>query len=92
MTRLLLAVGLTALLFGAPLGTFAADDAAAPASEQQPATPKSEGCMPAGGCCGGSAACPAAKKAEGQEAGGCPCQKAKQAAEAARQQQSPAAP
>ena len=92
MTRLLLAIGMTALVFGAPLATFAAEDTAAPPAQGQSATPKAEGCMPGGGCCGGSAACPAAKKEEGKEAGGCPCQKAKQAAEAAQQQQAPAAP
>ena len=90
MTRLLLAIGVTALVFGAPLATFAADETAAPASQGQPATPKLEGCMPGGGCCGGSADCPAAKQEAGKEAGGCPCQKAKQAA--AQQKQSPAAP
>ena len=91
MTRLLLAISATALVFGAPLATFAADETAAPASQGQPAAPKLDGCMPGGGCCGGSAACPAAKKEAGKEAGGCPCQKAKQAAQAAQQKQSPAA-
>jgi hypothetical protein len=90
MTRLLLAISVGVLLFQAPLETFAADETAAPAAQAKPAAPKSDGCMPGGGCCGGSAACPAAKTDEGKQAGGCPCQKAKQAA--AQQKQSPAAP
>ena len=87
MTRLVMAIGASVWLLGAPLAALAADDAA-PASQGQPAAAKDAGCMPGGGCCG-SAACAAAKHEDTKEAGGCPCQKAKQAA---KQQQKPAAP
>jgi hypothetical protein len=48
--------------------------------------------MPGGGCCGGNnASCPKAQAADdGKGAGGCPCQKAKQAA--AEQAAPPAQP
>lgn len=83
MTRFLLAIGVSAMLLAAPLGAFA-DDAPAPATQGQQAAPADEGCMPGGGCCGGSAACPKAERGEdGKAAGGCPCQKAKQAAQQA---------
>jgi len=82
MTRFVLAIGVSALLLTAPLGALAGDTPA-PAAQGQQAAPKDEGCMPGGGCCGGSASCPKAAAAEGDKAGGCPCQKAKQAAEQA---------
>jgi hypothetical protein len=82
MTRLILAIGTAALLLGAPLGAHATD-AAAPAAETGQAASKDEGCMPGGGCCGGSAACPKAERTADGKSAGCPCQKAKQAAEQA---------
>jgi hypothetical protein len=83
MTRLVLAIGLSTFLMAAPLGALA-DEAPAPAPQGKPAAPATEGCMPGGGCCGAGAACPKAVTAdEGTAAGGCPCQKAKQAAEQA---------
>ena len=83
MTRLVLVVGVSALLFGAPLSAFAGESPAPAAQGAKEAAPKDEGCMPGGGCCGGSAACPKAKRAEnGLVTGGCPCQKAKQAQQA----------
>ena len=83
MTRFVLAIGVSALLLTAPLGALAGDTPA-PAAQGQQAAPKDEGCMPGGGCCGGSASCPkAAHTDDGKAAGGCPCQKAKQAAEQA---------
>jgi hypothetical protein len=88
MTRLVLVIGVSALLFAAPLGALAGESPA-PAAQGQQTAPKDEGCMPGGGCCGGSTACPKAKRAEdGRATGGCPCQKAKQAA----QQTPPPAP
>ena len=90
MTRLVMAIGASALLLGAPLMALAAEEAA-PASERQPAVGKDAGCMPGGGCCG-SAACTATKHEDAKAAGGCPCQKAKQAAEQQQKQQKPAAP
>jgi hypothetical protein len=90
MTRLVMAIGASALLFGAPLTAFAADETA-PASQGQPAASKEAGCMPGGGCCG-SPACAAPKHEDAKAAGGCPCQKAKQAAEQQQKQQQPPAP
>jgi hypothetical protein len=82
MTRLVLLVGVGALLFAAPLGALAGDSPA-PAAQEQRTAPKVEGCMPGGGCCGGSTACPKAERAkDGRVTGGCPCQKAKQAQQA----------
>jgi len=82
MTRLVLAIGVSALVLVAPLGAFAGDTPT-PAQEKQ-AAPVTDGCMPGGGCCGAGAACPKAMPAEGgKAAGGCPCQKAKQAAQQA---------
>lgn len=88
MTRLVMAIGASALLLGAPLAARAAEEAA-PASQGQPAASKDAGCMPGGGCCG-SASCTAEKHEDSKATGGCPCQKAKQAAE--QQKKKPAAP
>lgn len=88
MTRLVFIVGVSALLFAAPLGALAGEEPA-PAAQGQQTAPKDEGCMPGGGCCGGSTACPKAKRGDdGRVTGGCPCQKAKQA----QQTTTPAAP
>jgi hypothetical protein len=78
MTRLLVSTLLLLSLVG-PLPARAGDPAApAPAAT----APDGEGCMPGGGCCGGSAACPKAPRdAQGKVEGGCPCQKAKAAAQ-----------
>jgi len=81
MTRLGLLVGVSGLLFAAPLGALAGDSPA-PAAQEQRTAPKVEGCMPGGGCCGGSTACPKAERAKDGLTGGCPCQKAKQAQQA----------
>jgi hypothetical protein len=87
-----LAFGVSAFLFAVPPAALAGDTAAAPAAEGEQAAPNAEGCMPGGGCCGGSnASCPKAQAADdGKGAGGCPCQKAKQAA--AEQAAPPAQP
>jgi hypothetical protein len=80
MSRLLLA-SIMALSLATPFQALA-DDTAAPVTSAPAAATQTDGCMPGGGCCGGSAACPKAPRdAKGKVSGGCPCQRAKAAAQ-----------
>jgi hypothetical protein len=77
------------VLLGTAPSMFAADTAAPAAATQGESAAAGDGCMPGGGCCGGSANCPKAPRGDdGKVAGGCPCQKAKEAAKQAEQQPS----